>query len=86
MAIWYTAQHGDAGWEDPANRVQPAFDPDEYPLTYPLDEVMSLNTCWPAGIAGGDPRFELLAFDPWCNGKPHFYNYSKDYVKGLNGW
>ncbi|KAJ8121377.1 hypothetical protein ONZ43_g2151 [Nemania bipapillata] len=37
------------------------------------------------GIAAGDPGFALLSFDPWYNGKPHPYDYTKDYEKGANG-
>ncbi|KAI6086086.1 glycoside hydrolase family 18 protein [Hypoxylon rubiginosum] len=51
----------------------------------PPDDGLSLNTCWPEGIAAGDPGFALLSFDLWYNGKPHPYDYTKDYVKGSNG-
>lgn len=50
----------------------------------PPDDGISLNPCWPSGIAAGDPGFALLSFDPWYNGKPHRYDYTKDYVKGSN--
>ncbi|KAI0385605.1 glycoside hydrolase family 18 protein [Hypomontagnella monticulosa] len=51
----------------------------------PPDDGMSLNTCWPKGIAAADPGFALLSFDPWYNGKPHPYDYTKAYAKGSNG-
>lgn len=44
----------------------------------PPDDGMSLNRCWPSGLAPLDPGFPLLTFDPWYNGKPqHPYDYRK---------
>lgn len=51
----------------------------------PPDDGMALNKCWPSGIAANDPGFALLSFDPWYNGKPHPYDYTKAYAKGSNG-
>ncbi|KAI3537510.1 hypothetical protein CSPX01_10098 [Colletotrichum filicis] len=51
----------------------------------PANDGLDLNTCWPKGIAAGDPGFALLTFDPYYNTHPRPYNYSLPYVKGSNG-
>ncbi|EXF79264.1 hypothetical protein CFIO01_05052 [Colletotrichum fioriniae PJ7] len=51
----------------------------------PANDGLDLNTCWPKGIAAGDPGFALLTFDPYYNTHPRPYNYSLPYVKEALG-
>ena len=43
------------------------------------------NPCWPQALAAGDPGFALLRIDPWAGNGAMGYDYSSNYVQGING-
>jgi hypothetical protein len=51
----------------------------EHASSPPANAGMVDNTCWPSGIAAGDPGFALFSWDNWYNGNPHKYDFSKPY-------
>lgn len=50
------------------------------------DDGLSQNPCWPQKIAPNDPGFTLLSVDRYYDTHPIPYDYSKDYVAGVNGY
>ncbi len=57
----------------------------EHAANPPRDAGLWENTCWPKGIAAGDPGFALWDWDPWYQTNRHKYDFSKKYEKGVNG-
>jgi hypothetical protein len=51
----------------------------------PANGGMFDNTCWPSGIAAGDPGFSLFSWDDWYDTNPSTYDFTKPYVQGSNG-
>lgn len=51
----------------------------------PVSDGLYDNSCWPSGIAAGDPGFALLTYDQFYGGKAPPYDYAQPYVKGRNG-
>jgi len=55
----------------------------------PVDDGLWDNSCWPQARAPKDPGFALLEVDPWNKAthktKKHDWDYTKDYVPGVNG-
>jgi hypothetical protein len=50
------------------------------------DDGLSQNPCWPQKIAPLDPGFTLLSVDRYYDNKVIPYDYSKDYIAGVNGY
>lgn len=55
----------------------------------PVDDGLWDNSCWPQARVPKDPGFALLEVDPWNKAthktKKHDWDYTKDYVPGVNG-
>ncbi|KAK4251074.1 hypothetical protein C7999DRAFT_28391 [Corynascus novoguineensis] len=55
----------------------------------PVDDGLWDNSCWPQARAPNDPGFALLEVDPWNQAthktQKHDWDYTKDYVPGVNG-
>lgn len=50
------------------------------------DDGLSQNPCWPQKIAPLDPGFTLLSVDRYYDNRVIPYDYSKDYIPGVNGY
>lgn len=47
----------------------------------PPEDGLTLNKCWPNGIAAQDLGFALLSFDPWYDGKAKHYIMTKQFLE-----